>query len=211
MLPGVLDVWLSNAAMKIIASRQKKAMKYLLRRTSMMFVTSGLVKIAAGIAICLWPISDFTPLIYLFGVPAILQGIVHVSTAFQFRAEHEDWLVLLIEGIIYLLGGILVVAYPGVTPAFLMVSMAITWSLVGIITVMMSVQLNRESQNQVGLLMSGVLSIIAGVYLFTNLNREVYLLLWILVIYSFIIGTLNIIFGMKARNWQQMHFDDYME
>jgi hypothetical protein len=39
----------------------------------------------------------------------------------------------------------------------------------------------------------------------------VYLLLWILVIYSFIIGTLNIIFGMKARNWQQMHFDDYME
>jgi uncharacterized membrane protein HdeD (DUF308 family) len=186
-------------------------MKYLLRRTSSMFVASGLVKLAAGIAICVWPISDFTPLVYLFGVPAILQGVVHISTAVQFRERYEDWRVLLVEGFIYLVGGVLVVAYPGVTPAFLMAAIAVTWSLVGIIMIMMSVQLNNESQNEVGLLLSGILSIIAGIYLFTNLNREVYVLLWILVIYSFIIGILNIIFGVKARSWQQMHFDDYIE
>jgi uncharacterized membrane protein HdeD (DUF308 family) len=192
-------------------SVQKKAMKYLLGRTSSMFVASGLVKLAAGIAICLWPISDFTPLVYLFGAPAILQGVVHVSTAFQYRDEYQDWPVLLVEGLIYLLGGVVVVAYPGVTPVFLMVAIGVVWSLVGIIMVMMSVQLNKESQNEVGLLLSGILSIIAGLYLFSNLDRQVYVLLWIIVIYSFIIGILNIVFGIKAKDWKRPYFDDYME
>ena len=176
-----------------------------------MFVVSGLVKIAAGIVICLWPISDFTPLIYLFGIPAILQGIVHMSSAVQFRSRYEDWRVLLVQGVIYLVGGVTVVSYPGVTPTLLMIAVAVTWLLSGIVNILMSIELNKESQKEVGLLLSGLLSIMAGVYLFTNLDREVYMLLWVLVIYSFLIGILNIVFGIKAKTWHHMYFDDYRE
>jgi len=195
----------------VLMPPQRKAMKYLLGKASTMFVVSGLVKIAAGIVICLWPISDFTPLIYLFGLPAIIQGIVHLTSAAQYRSRYEDWRVLLMQGVIYLAAGAIVVGYPGVTPGFLMVAIAVAWLLSGIVNVMMSVQLNKELQKEVGLLLSGILSIMAGIYILTNLNREVYLLLWILVIYGFLIGILNILFGIKARTWHHMYFDDYME
>ncbi|MGZ3851859.1 MAG: HdeD family acid-resistance protein [Flavisolibacter sp.] len=186
-------------------------MKYLLRKTSNMFIVSGLVKIAAGILICLWPIADFTPLIYLFGLPALVQGIVHLTNAVQYRSRYEDWPVLLVQGVIYLVAGATVVGYPGVTPGFLMVAIATAWLLSGIVNILMSVQLNREAQKEVGLLSSGLLSIIGAVYLFTNLDREVYVLLWILVIYSFLIGILTIIFGVKSKTWDLMYFDDYRE
>ena len=186
-------------------------MKYLLGKTSNMFVVSGLVKIAAGILICLWPVASFTPLIYLFGVPALLQAIVYLSSAVQHRHRYEDWKILFIQGVIYLSAGIAVVGYPGVTPVFLMIAIGATWLLIGIVNVTMSVQLNKESQKEVGLLSSGLLSIVAGVYILSNLDREVYLLLWILVIYSFLVGILNIIFGINARGWRRMYFDEYRE
>lgn len=177
----------------------------------MMFIISGLVKIVAGIAICLWPIADFTPLIYLFAVPGVLQGIVHITTALQYKEMYDQWRVMLFEGIIYLTAGVFILGYPGITPVLLMVAIATAWSLVGIIMVRMSIQLNKESQNEFGLLLSGILSIMAGVYLVINLDRDVYSVLWVLVIYSFLIGILTMIFGIKARSWQHMYFDDIME
>lgn len=186
-------------------------MKYFLGKTSMMFVVSGLVKMAAGIAICLWPITDFTPLIYLFAVPAVLQGIVHITTSFQYKEMYDHWRIMLIEGIIYLAAGAFILSYSEVTPMVLMIAIAATWSLVGIIMVRMSIQLNKESQNEFGLLLSGILSIMAGIYLLTNLNRDVYSVLWILVIYSFLIGILTMVFGIKAKAWHHIYFDDSME
>jgi len=186
-------------------------MKYLLEKASTMFVVSGIVKIAAGIVICLWPIDDFTPLVYLFGVPAIVQGIVHVLKAVQYREIFYNWVTLLMQGLVYLVDGLIVVSYPGVTPAFLMVAIALTWLITGGMMVMMSVQLNKESQKETGLLMSGLLSILAGVYLLINLDRQVYVLLWVLVIYSFLVGILNIIFGVTAGRWGLSYSDDYIE
>ena len=176
-----------------------------------MFVLSGLVKIAAGIAICLWPISDFSPLIYLFGVPAVLQGLVHITAAFQYKEMYDQWRLIVLQGIIYLASGVFIMSFPGVTASLLMIIIAATWTLIGVIMVVMSIQLNRESQNEFGLLLSGILSIMAAVYLVTNLNRDVYSILWILVIYSFFIGILTMIFGIKAKAWQHIYFDDIME
>jgi uncharacterized membrane protein HdeD (DUF308 family) len=186
-------------------------MKYLLGKTASMFIASGLIKIAGGIAICLWPINDFTPLVYLFGIPAIIQGFLHITTAVHYKDMYDEWRVLLLIGSFYLIGGAVLVSYPNVTPKFLMIAISITWLLIGMIMVLQSIRLNKESQNEFGLFLSGVLSMMAGVYLLTNLHREVYSILWIIVIYSFLIGILTILFGIKARAWQHMYFDDIME
>jgi uncharacterized membrane protein HdeD (DUF308 family) len=71
--------------------------------------------------------------------------------------------------------------------------------------------LNKELENGYGLLLSGILSLMAGVYLVTHLNSNVYSILWVVVSYSFLIGMLTIYFGLKARSWRYMYFDDIME
>ena len=173
-----------------------------------MFIVSGVIKIAAAVLICVWPMEDFTPLIYLFGVPAVLQGSSYMFFALNQRVNYVQWGALLILGIVYFLPGVLLIVYPNVTPEFLMIAVAATWSLVGLMLILFSIQLNKESQSEVGLLLSGTLSILAGVYMVTNLDRTVYSLLWIIVIYSILIGILHITFGIKAKGWRRFNFDN---
>jgi|SRR5215217_3431844 len=176
-----------------------------------MFVVSGLVKMAAGITIFLWPIDEFTPLIYLFGIPAIVQGIIHINAAAHNRSMFNYWWVLLLVGVVYTAAGLVVLGFPGIAPAFLITVIAAAWSFAGVVMILLSIQLNREWEKQFELLLAGILSLMAGVYLVTHLHHNVYSILWVVVSYSFLIGMLTIMFGLKARSWQHMYFDDIME
>src|SRR5678809_850188 len=101
-------------------------MKYLVEKSSSMFVISGGVKIAAAIVLCLWPVEDFTPLIYLFGIPAIIQGSSHIISAVYRRTMFGYWWVLFVLGVVYLTAGVVIIGYSDVTPVFLMVAIGIT-------------------------------------------------------------------------------------
>jgi uncharacterized membrane protein HdeD (DUF308 family) len=186
-------------------------MKHLLAKASSMFVVSGLVKMAAGIAIIFWPIDGFTSLIYLFGVPAIVQGIIHMNTAVHNRSMFGYWWVLLLEGIVYTAAGLFALAFPGITPPSLMIIIAAAWSFSGFVMILLSIQLNREWVKGFELVLAGIISIVAGVYLVTHLNDNIYSILWIIVSYSFMIGILTIFFGVKAKAWRNRYFDDIME
>ena len=186
-------------------------MKYLLSNISSMFVFSGLVKIAAGIAVFLWPSADFDALIYFFGIPAIIQSILYINAAAYNRTMYDQWWVLLLPGIVYMATGVITLGYPDITPEFLMIMIAATWSLAGLIMIMLYIQLVHESKNEFKLLLSGVLSIMAGIYLVTHLSQSVYSILWVIVAYCFLIGLLTFFFGLKAKGWQPVYFDDIME
>jgi uncharacterized membrane protein HdeD (DUF308 family) len=186
-------------------------MKYLLGKTSPMFVISGFVKIAAGIAICLWPVIDFSTLIYLFGIPSLVQGSLHIITAAQYRNMYDNWWTIFLMGIVYMVAGVITISYADITPQLLMIIIAITWATAGFIMMLLAWRLNKEMQSELGLFLSGALSIFAGVYLLTSLHADIFSILWVVVIYSFLIGILTTLFGVKAKAWQHVYFDDIME
>ena len=176
-----------------------------------MFLVSGFIKIAGGIAICLWPLMDFSTLIYLFGIPSIIQGSLHMITAAQYRSIYAGWWKVFFMGIVYLAAGVVAISYQNMTPQVLMIMISITWLLIGITTMALAMRLNKERENGVGLLLSGSLSIMAGVYLVTSLSDDIFSILWVVVIYAFLIGILTSLFGIRARAWQHVYFDDIME
>jgi uncharacterized membrane protein HdeD (DUF308 family) len=176
-----------------------------------MFVVSGLVKLAAGVAIIFWPIDEFTPLIYLFGIPAIVQGIIHINAAIHNRRMFDYWWVLLLVGIGYMAAGLFVLGFRGITPVFLITVIAVTWLFAGVVMILISIQMNREWEEEFELLLAGILSLMLGIYVVTHLHQSVYSILWVVISYSFLIGLLTIMFGLKARSWQHMYFDDIME
>src|SRR5438309_156657 len=133
-------------------------MKYLLGKASSMFVVSGLVKMAAGIAIIFWPIDEFTPLIYLFGIPATVQGIIHINTAVHNRRMFDYWWVLLLTGIVYTAAGLVVLGFPGITQAFFITVIAATWLFVGAVMILISIKLDREWEKEFELVLAGILS-----------------------------------------------------
>jgi uncharacterized membrane protein HdeD (DUF308 family) len=176
-----------------------------------MFVVSGLVKMAAGVTIFLWPIDEFTPLTFLFGIPAIIQGVIHINAAVSNRSMYDDWWVLLLVGIVYAVTGLVVLGFPGITPFFLITVIASAWLFAGVVMILLFIRLNREWEKEFELLLAGILSLMAGIFMVTHQHDNVYSVLWVVVSYSFLIGTLTLMFGIKARSWLHIYFDDPME
>ena len=119
--------------------------------------------------------------------------------------------VLLFVGILYMVAGVVSIGYPELTPMGLMIIIALTWLVVGLATTVLAWRLNREMHHEFGLFLSGTLSIMAGVYLLTSLRGDIFSILWVVVIYAFLIGILTALFGIKAKEWQHVYFDDIME
>jgi len=186
-------------------------MKYLLGKSSPMFLISGFVKIAGGIVICLWPLVDFPTFIYLFGIPSIIQGSLHMITAVQYKNMYDNWWTIFLMGVVYMVAGVICIGYPELTSVGLMIIIALTWLIVGVVTMVLAWRLNKEAHHEFGLFLSGTLSIMAGVYLITSLRGDIFSILWVVVIYAFLIGILTAFFGIKAKEWQHVYFDDIME
>ena len=132
----------------------------------------------------------------MFGWIFIFAGIAQIVYAFQSRkAGQVAWKLIL--GLLYFLAGILVVANPleGVL-AFTLV-LGITIFLQGIIQVSIAFQMRRISPNWAWMLVSGIIGIIFGIFVWSNFPfRAVWLIgtfiginllfdgLWMLTLHS---------------------------
>ena len=85
------------------------------RRYWWMLVIRGVIAVLFGLAAILWPGRTALVLVYLFGAFALLNGIAAVVVSLQERAVAPRWWVLLIEGIVGILIGILTFLSPVVT------------------------------------------------------------------------------------------------
>jgi uncharacterized membrane protein HdeD (DUF308 family) len=75
----------------------------------------GLVAILFGLAALFWPGLILTVLIVLFGAYALADGILAVIAAFRSSGQGMRRLLLLIEGAIGILFGLLALFWPGLT------------------------------------------------------------------------------------------------
>src|SRR6266581_3061050 len=95
------------------------------RRYWWMLLIRGVVAVLFGLAAIVWPDLTALVLVYLFGAFAFVDGIVAVVVSLQERAVVPRWWVLLIEGIVGILIGVLTFFSPIVTALVLLYLMAI--------------------------------------------------------------------------------------
>ena len=74
-------------------------------------VLEGILDIAAGIVIVLWPALSLLAFIYLAAFWAIVSGGAMLAAAFRLRREDGEWLLLL-GGALSILWGVLVALFP---------------------------------------------------------------------------------------------------
>src|SRR5579883_3049744 len=96
----------------------------------------SLVFILFGIAALLWPGPTLAFFIYLFGIFAIVEGIIAAATAIQERQIYKNWWVLLLAGIAGTIVGILVFSWPGITSLILFYMVGAWAFVVGILSLL---------------------------------------------------------------------------
>src|SRR5262249_55798345 len=101
----------------------------LLARNWWLVALRGVAGIIFGILTFVMPGITLMTLILLFGVYALVDGVLDVIAAVRGRRQEERWWALLIEGLVSIAAGIVALALPGLTAVVLLYLIA-AWAII---------------------------------------------------------------------------------
>src|SRR5438132_7978926 len=109
-------------------------MQQLIGNFRTLFLFRGMVAILFGILTFVWPQLTLSVLVLLFGVFAVISGITAVAAALRNRGE-QGWGLLLFEGILGILAGVVALVWPGITALAFLYLLAPWAIIIGILAV----------------------------------------------------------------------------
>jgi hypothetical protein len=109
-------------------------------------VITGLLSIAVGVLIIVWPEPGLLAVAIILGAWLIVTGTLAVTGAFAARQILPDWWLLLIIGLLEIPLGVLALANPGATLAAL-ITVAGIWAVaIGVMRVVLAFEVKRLPQ-----------------------------------------------------------------
>jgi uncharacterized membrane protein HdeD (DUF308 family) len=106
-------------------------------------VVTGLLSIAAGAVVIIWPGPGLLALGIILGAWLIVMGTIAIAGAFAARSILSDWWLLLLPGIAEVALGVLALANPGATLAAIVTVGGIWAVAIGVLRIVLSFQVKR--------------------------------------------------------------------
>lgn len=106
-------------------------------------VVTGLLSIAAGIVIIVWPSLGLLAVAIILGAWLVVMGTIAISGAFAARRIIPDWWLLLLLGLAEVALGVLALANPGATLAAIITVGGIWAVAIGVMRIVLSFQVKR--------------------------------------------------------------------
>jgi uncharacterized membrane protein HdeD (DUF308 family) len=161
----------------------------------------GIAAVLFGLAALLWPGLTLFVLIIFFGAYALVDGILAVVAGIR-GSEGSRWL-LLAEGVLGVLAGLVALVWPGMT-AMVLLFVISAWAIfTGLLKVVMAVAFRRKIENEWLMGLSGVLSVLFGVVLAVLPGVGLLSLVWLVGTYALIFGVALTVLGFRARGHRQ--------
>jgi len=162
-------------------------------------VVRGAFAIVFGLIALFWPGETLLVLILIFGAFCFVDGIFAIVTAIRYATHHERWGVLLLEGIIGILIGLLAYAAPAAIALFFLY-FAGGWAIItGIFEIIAALRIRQSVSGEIFMIVAGILSIVLGGALFVFPSAGLIAWIWLIGIYAIIFGVLMIGFGLRMR------------
>jgi uncharacterized membrane protein HdeD (DUF308 family) len=106
-------------------------------------VLTGLLSIATGILIIVWPSPGLVAVAVILGAWLIVGGTITISGAFAARGILPNWWLLLLLGLLEIPLGVLALADPGATLAALVTVGGIWAVVIGVMRIVLSFEVKR--------------------------------------------------------------------
>ena len=174
-------------------------MQQLLSNFRNMFLFRGIAALVFGIVALVWPGLTVLALVVLFGVYAIISGITAVAAALQNREVH-GWGVLLFEGILWLLVGVVALVWPGITALSFLYLLAVWAVITGILELIAPLSFPMSGGRGVLMVLSGLVSIVFGIIIAVQPASGLLAVTWLIGIYAIIIGVMSVVAYFEARS-----------
>jgi len=170
-----------------------------LRRSWWLPVLRGVVLLILGLLMLVQPLWSVTALVWIFGIFAILDGVIAIAQWFANRKEPgAGWFLL--SGVIGLLLGIVVVVWTPETAQVLFYLIAAWVLLLGVLGIIASVVLYRA--RDVGwywVLTFGLVNTLFALLLLTHPQTVVKVIVVLLGLFAFVAGVILIVSGFATK------------
>jgi uncharacterized membrane protein HdeD (DUF308 family) len=161
-------------------------------------IVRGLVAIAVAFVSFLWPTITIAAMVLLFGVYAVVDGVINISLGFTHTGVHNRWAYVLL-GIVGIVAGVLTFFWPVIT-AFVLIMVIGAWAVVhGIFEIAAAIGLRRVIRGEWLLALSGVVSILFGLVVFFFPLAGAIGIALVFGWYALIAGILLLALGIRMR------------
>jgi uncharacterized membrane protein HdeD (DUF308 family) len=162
------------------------------------YILRGLLAIIFGIVAFLAPGFALRTLVILFAVWMLMDGAGALVNTMQARGKGSWWLGLL-EGIAGIVAGVVALFWPDITALVLLLLIG-SWAIVtGVLEVWAAIRLRAMIQGELFLALSGILSVLFGLYVIVVPGLGVYSVLWLIGFFGILYGLTLISLGWRLR------------
>lgn len=159
----------------------------------------GVAAILFGVLTIVWPGMTLLVLVTLWGAYALLDGVLAFFNAFRTRERGKPQWSMLLVGLLGVAAGIVTFVWPGLTALVLLMIIA-AWALVvGVFQIIAAVRLRRSIRGEWLLGLSGVLSVLFGLFMILSPGAGALAVVWIIAAYALLFGVLLLALGLRLR------------
>jgi uncharacterized membrane protein HdeD (DUF308 family) len=175
-----------------------------LTRNWWLVLMRGLLAILFGLGALFWPGLTWVLLIYIFGVYAIMDGVMALLTGIVRSKYSPRWWVFLLEGLVSIAAGLIAIAQPGTTGLILVMVMA-AWAIItGVLEIAAAIRLRKEITNEWLLGFGGFVSIAFGILLFFQPATGGLIVTLMVGAYALMFGVLLVMLAFRLRKWDML-------
>jgi uncharacterized membrane protein HdeD (DUF308 family) len=157
----------------------------------------GIAAVLFGLAALFWPGLTLFTLIVFFGAYTVVDGVFAIVTAIR-GSGGRRWL-LLADGVLGILVGLIAFFSPGVTALVLLYVIAVWAVLTGVLKVIMAIWLRREIDNEWTMALSGVLWVLLGMVLAVLPGVGLLSLSWLIGVFALGAGLTFLVLAFRVR------------
>jgi uncharacterized membrane protein HdeD (DUF308 family) len=170
-----------------------------LARNWWVLLVRGILGVLLGIFAFIWPQLLLASLVLLFGAYAFVDGIFTLIGGFTMAGRQERWWVMVLEGVVGVVAGLVIFFYPGLAGLTLLYFIAF-WALItGIFEIVAAIRLRKEIEGEWMLGLSGAASIIFGVLMLLQPAAGALAVAWIIGGYALVFGVVLIFLAFRVR------------
>ena len=158
----------------------------------------GVAAVLFGLAALIWPGLTLAVLIILYGAYAVVDGVFAIVVGLRAGSGTHKWL-LLAEGALGILTGLIAVFWPGITAVVLLYIIAFWAIFGGLLRIVGAVLLRREIDNGWTMALSGALWMVLGIVLFVLPGAGLLSLSWLIGIFALGAGITLIALALRVR------------
>ena len=159
---------------------------------------NGMLAILFGSIAIIFPGITIIGLAFYFAVTILLGGVLLTVSSIRSRNTLPNWQLMLTEGIIGILIGIVILARPHTAAAFFIVVMGIWAMVIGLIFITSYFKLTLPAILKPFHMITGILSVIIGVIIILNPFESTRIIVVMIGIYVIAYGVFSIINAKKG-------------